>query len=56
MMRPFALGITADDVAFAAGHLRIVISLLFGTRSAGAAERKSKDSHFFCYNQSTYHA
>jgi hypothetical protein len=34
MMWPFALEITAGDFAFAAGHLRIAISLLFGTCAA----------------------
>jgi hypothetical protein len=36
-MRPFALEITAGDFAFAAGHLRIAISLLAGTLNSTAA-------------------
>jgi hypothetical protein len=37
MMRPFALEITAGGFAFAAGHRRIVISLVAGTLNSAAA-------------------
>jgi hypothetical protein len=50
-MRPFALEVGAGDFALAAGHLRMVISLLFGTRSAGTAERKGTGRHFIRYKQ-----